>query len=125
MGSRMSLRPITALLFAMMTVGLLILMVAPAPWQILVGAAIFGMGSGASSPARAALVGEFYGISNYATINGAMTLVLTVARAGTALATGLLYTWTGGYAAVFWLLILSATIAVAAVLSAHKSSSNE
>lgn len=125
LGSRLSLRFLTALFFAMMTTGLCILMIAPAPWQILLGASLFGMGSGASSPARAAVVGEVYGITSYGTINGAMTLVRTVAGAGTPLATGLLYTWTGGYTAVFWVLILSAATAVLAISTTSTPSYKE
>ena len=120
LGSRLSLRVITACLFAMMTGGLLILWLAPTTWTILIGAALFGMGSGASSPARAALVGDFYGITNYGMINGVMALVLTLARAGAPVAMGLLYTWTGGYTAVFWVLILSAAGAVVGILLTRK-----
>jgi MFS family permease len=121
LGSRLSLRLATAMLFALMMGGLLILLAAPTAWLILLGAALFGMGSGASSPARAALVGEFYGITHYGAINGVMTLVLTVARAGAPVAMGLLYTWTGGYTIVFWVLMLSASAAVGAILAARKS----
>lgn len=120
LGSRLSLRIITAILFAMMMAGLFTLLMAPTGWLILVGAALFGMGSGASSPARAALIGEFYGIANYGTINGVMALVLTLARAGAPVAMGLLYTWTGGYTAVFWVLILSAAGATVGILATRK-----
>ena len=120
MGSRLSLRIITAILFTMMTAGLFTLLVAPTGWLILVGAVLFGMGSGASSPARAALIGEFYGVANYGTINGVMALVLTIARAGAPVAMGLLYTWTGGYTTVFWVLILSAGGATMGILLTRK-----
>jgi MFS family permease len=121
LSSRLSLPLVTAILFAMMTSGLLILVAAPTAWMILIGAALFGMGSGASSPARAGLVAEFYGTTNYGSINGVMTLVLTAARSGAPVAMGIIYTWTGGYNAVFWVLILGAAIAVGAILAARKS----
>lgn len=120
LGSWLSLRSITAVLFTMMTCGLLILLIAPTTWLILVGAILFGMGSGASSPARAALVGEFYGIANYGAINGVMTLVSTIARSSAPVAMGLLYTWTGGYTSVFWVLILSAAGAIGSILATRK-----
>lgn len=120
LGNRFSLRVITALLFVMMTCGLLILLMAPTTWLVLVGGSLFGMGSGASSPARAALIGDFYGIANYGTINGVMALVLTIARAGAPVAMGLLYMWTGGYTAVFWVLILSAAGATLGILATRK-----
>lgn len=117
LGKWFSLRVITAILFTMMTSGLLILLVAPTPWLILLGGILFGMGSGASSPARAALVGEFYGIANYGAINGVMTLISTLARAGAPVAMGLLYTWAGGYTPVFWVLITCAAGAVVGILA--------
>jgi predicted MFS family arabinose efflux permease len=119
-GNRLSLRLVTAILFAMMMLGLLILLLAPTRWLILLGAALFGMGSGASSPARAALVGEVYGIAHYGAINGVMTLVLTLARSAAPVALGLLYSWTGGYTALFAVLIVSAGIAVGAILATHR-----
>lgn len=120
LGKWFSLRVITAILFTMMTSGLLILLVAPTPWLILLGGILFGMGSGASSPARAALVGEFYGIANYGAINGVMTLISTLARAGAPVAMGLLYTWAGGYTPVFWVLIACAAGAVVGILATQK-----
>ena len=121
LGRWLSLRVITAILFMMMTCGLLILLVAPTTWLILVGGILFGMGSGASSPARAALVGEFYGIANYGAINGVMTLISTIARAGAPVAMGLLYTWAGGYTPVFWVLIVCAAGAVVGILATQKT----
>jgi MFS family permease len=121
LGGRWSLRLITALLFSLMMIGLLILSVAPTPWLILLGASLFGMGSGASSPARAALVGEYYGIANYGMINGVMTLVLTFARSGAPVALGFLYTWMGSYTPVFGVLILTAMVAVGAILLTRKT----
>jgi MFS family permease len=120
LGNRLSLRLMTALLFTLMLCGLLILLNAPTRGMILVGAALFGMGSGASSPARAALVGEFYGITHYGAINGVMTLVLTLARAGAPVALGLLFTWTGTYTPVFWVLILSVAVAVGSILATRE-----
>ena len=120
LGKWFSLRVITAMLFTMMSCGLVILLVAPTPWLILVGGVLFGMGSGASSLARAALVGEFYGIANYGAINGVMTLISTFARAGAPVAMGLLYTWTGHYTAVFGVLIFCAAGAVGGILATRK-----
>lgn len=121
LGSRLSLRLVTAMLFSLMLCGLFILLAAPTPWIVLLGAALFGMGSGASSPARAALVGEFYGITHYGAINGVMTLILTFTRSGAPVAMGLLYTWTGGYTAVFWVLMGIVGASVSAILAARKA----
>jgi hypothetical protein len=49
-----------------------------------------------------------------------MTLVLTLARSAAPVALGLLYSWTGGYTALFAVLIVSAGIAVGAILATHR-----
>jgi len=120
LGSRLSLRWITAALFGMMAMGVLILLAAPSGWLILVGAALFGAGSGASSPARAALVAEFYGVTHYGSINGMMSLAMTVAKASAPVGMGFLYTWAGQYAPVFWTLAAAALGAAGAILLAHQ-----
>lgn len=125
LGSRISLRVVTAGLFAMMAVGLTILLLAPSPWLLVVGAALFGMGSGASSPARAALVADFYGIANYGVINGVMTLVSTVSRATAPVAMGVLFTAAGSYTPVFGVLIGLAAGSVGAILATDKPSPAE
>ncbi len=123
LGNRLSLRVVTALLFTLMLGGLFLLWGASTAWLMLVGACLFGMGSGASSPARAALVGEFYGLANYGAINGVMTLVLTLARAGAPVALGFLSTWRGGYTWVFALLMLFAAASVGAILATQRFAS--
>ncbi len=105
LSSRLSLRRVTAVLFLMMAIGILILLFAPSGIAILTGAALFGAGSGASSPARAALVAEFYGVAHYGSINGMMSLAMTLAKALAPVGMGFLYSWAGGYAPVFWTLI--------------------
>jgi MFS family permease len=94
-------------LFIMMTSGMVILLFTPGGLAILAGAALFGAGSGASSPARAALVAEFYGVANYGCINGTMSLAMTLAKASAPVEMGFLYTWTGQYAPVFWTLAVA------------------
>lgn len=121
LGSRFSLRRITAMLFIMMTIGVLMLLAAPSGLAILAGAALFGAGSGASSPARAALVAEFYGVTNYGSINGAMSLAMTLAKASAPVGMGFLYTSTGQYAPVFWTLAVAAAGAAASILLARQA----
>lgn len=116
LGSRLSLRWVTAVLFLMMAMGVLILLVAPSRWAILAGAALFGAESGASSPARAALVAEFYGVKNYGSINGTMSLAMTLAKALAPVGMGFLYSWSGGYTPVFWTLIAASAGAAGSIL---------
>ncbi|MFN8444352.1 MAG: MFS transporter [Caldilineaceae bacterium] len=120
---RLSLRLTTAMLFIAMTSGVLILFFAPTSWLTLVGAALFGAGSGASSPARAALVAELYGVKNYGSINGMIALAQTIAKAIAPVGMGLLYSWWGGYAPVFWTLAAASVGAVGSILFLSSSSS--
>jgi MFS family permease len=116
LNSQFSLRMTTAALFAMMTAGVIILYLAPTGWMLLLGAMLFGAGSGASSPARAGLVAELYGNAHYGSISGVIALAQTVAKTIAPLGMGLLYTWWGGYAPVFVTLVAVSAGAVGSIL---------
>lgn len=114
--SRFSLRITTAVLFAVMTTGIVILFLAPVGWLVILGAICFGAGSGASSPARAALVADLYGVTHYGSISGVIALVQTGAKTLAPVGMGLLYTWWGSYAPVFWTLAATGVGAVGSIL---------
>jgi MFS family permease len=116
LGGYVSRRLLTAGLFAMQWLALLILIAVPSETGILIFAMLFGAGAGASTPARAALVAEMYGTRHYGSISGLLALVTTVARALGPVGMGVLYVVAGGYHFVLWTLVLIATGAVAAML---------
>jgi MFS family permease len=82
-------------LFLVQTVGLLALLLppdGPALWWAVV---LFGMGDGASTPARASLIGELHGDRGYGTIGGALGAILAGARVVAPVGASLVLTGTG------------------------------
>ncbi len=77
---------------------------------------LFGIGFGAITPARAALVAEMYGPREYGTISGVLALFVTGARAAAPVSAGLLYTLFGRYEPVFWILIVISILGMGAIL---------
>ena len=71
--------------------------------------ALFGLGVGLISLARAALVADFFGVAAYASINGVLAFALTIGRAAAPVAAAALRTATGNYQLVM------AAVAVAAL----------
>lgn len=90
-------------------VTLLVLTGAAGMW---VFAVLFGLANGASTLARAGLVGEAFGATHYGAINGSMAAFIAVAQTAAPLGVGALRMQTGSYAAAV------ATLAVAGVLAA-------
>ena len=109
-------RYVTAAIFGVQALALVVLVTAWSTAAVLAFVALFGMGFGAITPARAALVAELYGSRHYGSISGVLTLFVTVARALAPVSAGLLYTAFGRYEPVFWLLVVLAALAAAAVL---------
>jgi MFS family permease len=112
----------TALIFAIQVLGLVVLELSSGKTGVLVFVALFGMG-GAVTPARAALLADFYGPAEYGAISGVMAMLLTLARAIAPLGASLLHDATGGYDAVFWTLALLCGLAAVAVLVADRDES--
>lgn len=123
LGNRVSRRLLTAGLFVMQVVALLILIGMPTESGVILFAIIFGSGSGASSPARAALLAERYGAAHYGSISGVQTLVMTLARAIAPVGMGALVAATGSYQPVLWALVLTSAGAVLAMLMVPQSHS--
>jgi MFS family permease len=116
LGNRFSRRLLTAVLFGMQVIALLILIATPTQQGVIIFAILFGSGAGASSPARAALLAERYGAGHYGTINGVQAMVLTLAKAVGPVGMGVLSMATGGYDLFWWTLTAIAAVAVTAML---------
>ncbi|MBZ0282887.1 MAG: MFS transporter [Anaerolineae bacterium] len=121
LGNRVSRRLLTAGLFVMQGVALLILIGMPTESGVILFAIIFGSGSGASSPARAALLAERYGAAHYGSISGVQTLVMTMARATAPVGMGALVVATGSYQPVLWALVFTSAGAVLAMLMVRQT----
>jgi MFS family permease len=116
LGGRIPRRFVAAGIFLFQTVGLIVLVTVQSMAGVIVFVVLFGIGFGAITPARAALVAEMYGPGEYGTISGVLALFVTGARAIAPVSVGLLYTLFGRYEPVFWMLIALSTLATGAVL---------
>ena len=115
LSERVSRRSVTAIMFALQLIALLMLLGLPTRAGVLSFAVLFGIGAGASSPGRAALVADLYGAHHYGSINGVLALLLTLARAAAPISASLVYSRVGSYApllAIAGLLFGGATVAV-------------
>lgn len=112
LGSRVSRTYVTALLFALQGIGLVVLVSVTGPTGIWLFVVLFGAGFGALTPARAALVVERYGPLAYGSINGVVAFAVTVSRALAPILVGLGATLSSGYATVLWVLVVLSTIAI-------------
>ncbi|MDQ6693018.1 MAG: MFS transporter [Chloroflexota bacterium] len=122
LGSHVSRTHVTALLFALQAAGLVMLVTIEGSGGIWLFAVLFGVGFGALTPARAALVVERYGPASYGSINGVFAFVVTTARALAPIVVGLGTALSGGYSTVFWLLaILSALAIISLYLSSRRA----
>jgi MFS family permease len=83
--------------------------------------ALFGAGFGAITPARAALIAEYYGPASYGSINGVLALFLTFAGALAPLGAAWGHDLMGGYEPVLWILVATSALGAIAVLCAEQS----
>lgn len=116
LGGRIPRRYVAAGIFLFQTLGLITLVTMRSSAGVIIFVVLFGIGFGAITPARAALVAEMYGPLEYGSISGVLALFVTGARAVAPVSVGLLYTLFGRYEPVFWLLIVISTLAMGAVL---------
>lgn len=82
---------------------------------LLLFACLFGAGSGALTPTRAALVADVFGTAQYASISGALALLTTTARALAPVLASLLVGLLHSYQPLFGLLLLMCLISAAAI----------
>ncbi|MDQ6601480.1 MAG: MFS transporter [Chloroflexota bacterium] len=116
LGGRIPRRYVAAGIFLFQTVGLVVLVTTTTTAGVIAFVILFGIGFGAITPARAALVAEMYGPREYGTISGVLALFVTGARAAAPVSAGLLYTLFGRYEPVFWIIIVISILGMGAVL---------
>jgi MFS family permease len=114
LGRRFSLTHLTIALFLMQAVAVVVLLVVPSQLGVIGYVILFGLGSGASTPVRAALVAQRYGSAAYGRINGALTMLGTWARVAGPVGAGAL-SIAIGYRPLLWGLAVAAAIAAGCV----------
>ena len=118
LGGRWPRAAVTASIFLLQALGVAALMTGGGEAWVWACVALFGAGFGAITPARAALLAEFYGPREYGRISGVLAMFLALARAAAPVGASVLYVIGGGYAPVLWTLLAACLAAAAAVLLA-------
>jgi MFS family permease len=119
LGNFVARRYVLAAVFALQGGALLLLISSTSTAAVVAYVVLFGAGAGALTPARAAIVAEYYGRRHYGSVSGALATAITGARAAAPITAGLLYTLTDSYKPVLWLLVGLAVLAVALMLKAR------
>jgi MFS family permease len=122
LGERIARRLVTSALFLLQAIALAALLLVPGLAGVFGFVVLFGAGFGALTPARAALVAEYYGSTHYARINSVLGLFVTGARAAAPVGTGLLYDRLETYALIFWVLAGLSILAAGAILAVNRFS---
>lgn len=118
LGDVWSSATVAAVIFGLQAIGVGLLLggnSTPAVWAFV---ALFGIGFGAISPARAAMVAEYYGRVNYASIAGRLALVLALARASAPVGLSVVHSM-GGYQLALPVLLATCAAAGSTVMLAH------
>jgi MFS family permease len=97
LGGRIDRRFVTALIFGLQAIAMIVLLQAHSRAMVWLFVAVFGAGFGAITPARASLVAEIYGPRDYGAISGLLGLFTTAARALAPVGASLLHDRSGGY----------------------------
>jgi MFS family permease len=116
LGDRLPRTYVTACLFRVQTIALLVLLLIQSVGGVYTFVVLFGMGFGAMTPARAALVADLYGPTHYGQINGVLALFVTGSWALAPVSAGAIHDWAGTYDPMLWGLLVASGIATAAVL---------
>lgn len=116
LAGRVSRRGVTALMCAFTALSIAALLILPPAEGLFVYVIFYGMGHGALTPLRASLIADLFGVGTYGRVNGALSLVLTVARAIAPVAVGALVTATGAYTPALVALGAGGLVAAVAVL---------
>jgi MFS family permease len=122
LGERLARRLVTAALFLLQAIALAVLLLVPGLAGVFGFVVLFGAGFGALTPARAALVAEYYGSTHYARISSVLGLFVTGARAIAPVGAGILYDRLGTYSLIFW--VLAGFSALAAGLTKQPGDDN-
>ncbi|MDI3341898.1 MAG: MFS transporter [Sphaerobacter sp.] len=120
LGDRWDRRYVTASIFLLQTVSIVVLLQARGTLGVVLFVLLFGAGFGAITPARAALIADYYGSTHYGTINSIVAVFFTVARSVAPVGAGFLYTRAGDYTPVFWAVVGLSALATLAILPARR-----
>lgn len=121
LGGKLPRHIVTALIFGLEAAAIAVLAVADSRAEVIAFVILFGSGFGAITPARAGLVAEVYGSQSFATIAGALAMMVTTARGIGPILASVLIGWWGGPTAVMWLMAGFCTVGAIAILFSGSS----
>ena len=116
LGDRWPQVGITAAVFGLQGVSLVVLLWWESPAGVLLSVILLGAGRGAVTLMRAGLVAELYGRRHYGAVAGAVAAFIAGSRAIAPVGAGVAYVWLGGYNPVFWLLAGASLLAGVAMI---------
>jgi MFS family permease len=125
LGSRISPVGIVAGIFLTQAVGVFLLIGAGTPVIAVLFLLLFAGGYGAVTPARAALVGEFFGTAHYGAVSSVVALCVTLLSASSPTLVGFMRDSSGSYDAALVIVGICALLAVGAVILAAHSRQRE
>jgi MFS family permease len=109
---RVAARWATASVFALIALGIALVIGLDHTWAVVAGLVVLGMGNGMTTLARATMVADLYGLAAYGTIASVAALAPMLARAmGPFVAA--VYAATVGYGTLLWTLVALAALAAA------------
>ena len=119
-GGRLSQVVLTATVFALQAVALVVLI----GWQeragVLVAVLLLGAGRGVVTLMRAGLTAELYGRAHYGAINGMLALFLTGARALAPIGAGTAYVVLGAYEPLLWMMAATSLLGACAMAGVRR-----
>jgi MFS family permease len=119
LSERFSLFTVSALFVLLHGVASCSLLVLPETWGLWTFALLFGVANGSLSLAKAALVVDIYGATNYGSISGTMTALIAGTTTFAPLGAGALRDVSGAYTLVLVMLTVVSTISAVAILNAR------
>ena len=111
-------------IFGLQAVALLLLPLWHDRLGVLVFVALFGLGFGVVTIARASLIASHYGAEYYGTIGGVSAAFVIGARAAAPAGAGAMYATSGGYGTVFIVLSVALVVAALAMVVERSSAGN-
>ncbi len=120
-GTRLPQVPLTAFVFALQAVALVVLLVGDGPAGVLLAVLLLGAGRGAVTLLRPALVAERYGPAHFGAISGTLASFLMGAQALAPIGAGVAATRLGRYEPVLWGLVAAAALSACAMLAAGRA----
>lgn len=122
LGRRFSAAAAGMTALVLLPAGLLLVIVGGASFVVVgPGLALYGASNGVMPIVRAVVPAELYGRERYATLNGALSVPVILARAAGPVAASFVWSATGGYGGTLWGLVLASVLAVVAFRLAVRS----